>query len=90
MNPEPPPTPPNYPSFIPRYTHYSRNTKVSIRGPLKGGVVERALEGAQSHLGLLGGSWVVTIGASIITYIILGVPYYKYSIMGPQKPYSNY
>ena len=48
--------------------------------------MERALEGAQSHLGLLGGSWVVTIGASIITYIILGVPYYKYSIMGPQNP----
>ena len=29
------------------------------------------------------------IGALIITYIILGVPYYTYSIMGP-KPYSNY
>ena len=29
------------------------------------------------------------IGALIITYTILGVPYYNYRIMGP-KPYSNY
>ena len=26
----------------------------------------------------------VNIGASIITYIILGVPYYNYSILGPK------
>ena len=26
------------------------------------------------------------MGALIITYIILGVPYYKYSIMGPKTP----
>ena len=30
-----------------------------------------------------------TIGAETITFTILGVPYYKYSIRGP-KPYSNY
>ena len=29
------------------------------------------------------------IGALIITYTILGVPYYNYSIMGP-KTYSNF
>ena len=32
--------------------------------------------GSGSRVGL-------NIGASRITYIILGVPYYKYSIMGP-------
>ena len=26
------------------------------------------------------------IGALIITYIILGVPYYKYILLGPHKP----
>ena len=28
------------------------------------------------------------IGALIITTTILGVPYFRYSIMGPKKPYS--
>ena len=48
--------------------------------------------------GLLGGLWGsrcamsdlrFTMGALRITYTILGVPYYKYGILGP-KPYSNY
>ena len=31
-----------------------------------------------------------TIGASIITNTVLGVPYDNYSIMGPEEPYSTY
>ena len=53
---------------------------------MKGGWWKELLKEPRVDLGLLGGAWVVTIGASIITYIILGVPHYNYSIMGPQNP----
>ena len=53
--------------------------------------VYRCLYGFKvSAVGLEGVSGtVLNIGALIITYTIVVVPYYDYSIMGP-KPYSNY